>query len=86
MALDKVIAAVLAKENLEPAVKSNLQNNIENALRHELGGQRVYVNKNKRVAADEVKASFNGRNIHEVQQEFGLSRAHIYRILNDDTI
>ena len=86
MALDKVIAAVLAKENLEPAVKNNLQNNIENALRLELGGQRVYVNKNKRVAADEVKASFNGRNINEIQQRFGISRSRIYEILNDDRL
>tara|TARA_R100001163_G_scaffold25242_1_gene20811 strand:- start:3851 stop:4111 length:261 start_codon:yes stop_codon:yes gene_type:complete len=86
MALDKVIAAVLAKENLEPAVKSSLQNNIENALRLELGGQRVYVNKNKRIEPAEVKSAFNGRNVGEIQQRFGISRSRIYEILNDDRL
>ena len=86
MALDRIIAAVLDQSNMQQDQKDCLQDKLENALRHELGGQRVYVNKNKRVEPAEVKAAFNGRNVGEIQQRFGISRSRIYEILNDERI
>ena len=83
MALDRIIAAVLDKSNMQQDQKDCLQNKLENALRHELGGQRVYVNKNKRVEPTEVKRMFNGSNVDDVRQAFGISRARIYQIINE---
>lgn len=86
MAISDLIASVLQRYPMPKADKQNLQTEIENALRQELGGQRVYVNKGRQIVAEDVKAAFNGRNIAEVQQQFGISRARVYQILNDDRI
>ena len=83
MAIDKVIEKVLARSTLEQGQKTALQSAFADAIRHELGGQRIYVNKNKRVEPTEVKRMFNGSNVDDVRQAFGISRARIYQIINE---
>lgn len=83
MAIDKVIEKVLERSTLEQGQKTALQSAFADAIRHELGGQRIYVNKNKRVEPTEVKRMFNGSNVDDVRQAFGISRARIYQIINE---
>ena len=83
MALIETIREVLRKAELEAEFADDLCDQIDEALRAEYGGQKVYVGAKTAVDPLAVKKMFNGHNIEDVKREFGISRSHIYRLINE---
>ena len=83
MAIIETIRDVLKNAQLEAEFADDLCDQIDEALRAEYGGQKVYVGAKTAVDPMAVKRMFNGHNIEEVKREFGISRSHIYRLINE---
>ena len=59
-----------------------LTERITEKMHDHFGGGRVYVRKQKLAQRnDEILANFTGNNTAQLGQQFGLSRAQIYRII-----
>lgn len=66
----------------ENSFTDNIAEQVEAQLRHEYGGQSVYVAKtDSEVRRESILREFNGRNRREVCEKFGICKAHFYRIL-----
>ena len=81
------IAAALEK----PAIARMIAEAVFEDLRADLGGRKLYVHaKSPKTAAErqrlvqQIKAECNGRNIKELCQRYGMSRAAVYRALNSE--
>lgn len=66
----------------ENSFTENLAEQVEAQVRHEYGGQSVYISKTiSEVRRESILREFNGRNRQEVCEKFGICKAHFYRIL-----
>ena len=66
--------------HIQPGMEAELALQIEKQLRAEFVGERVYVKKPK-PAPEEIATKFDGRNIKELTQGLGISRATVYRAI-----
>lgn len=75
---------------LHGPLMSKLAHLLLEELRRQLGGRSVYVatktSERRPERDDAVRRMFNGRNRREVQHQFGISRATLYRIVGANKV
>ena len=66
---------------MEPSLSEDLALQIEQQIRHEYAGERIYIQKRDPDRREKLIKRFNGHNISAVAGEFGVTRMTVYRSL-----
>lgn len=65
----------------QPSLTEAMSMSIEQQLRHEYAGERVYIPKRDANKRAQIVDQFNGRNVNKLGIELGVSRRTIYRVI-----
>ena len=83
MAIEDVISGVLKRADLKNSEPEQIERDLVQAIRTEYGGSHIYVGTRGKVDIKAVRDAFDGHNIDQLIDKFGLSRSRLYQILNE---
>lgn len=66
---------------IEPSFSEDVAVQIEQQIRQEYAGERVYIPKHDPDRRAKVLKRFNGNNVDDVARQFGVHRVTVYRFL-----
>lgn len=83
------IDRVLSEAGMDEAAIEKARSDIEQRVRDAFGGQIIYVGKARFLVAQkhaELVAAFDGKNVCELAERFGMSVPQVYRVLHADKL
>lgn len=67
--------------NVQPILSEEMAADIEQQLRHEYGGERVYIQKRGENVCVVITERFNGHNVDKLALDLHVSRRTVYRAI-----